>query len=374
MNCAGFSKKGFKLLASAVLAVSLTLPFDAFANPKILVDVSTGKVLMHQDAFQRWYPASLTKLMTTYVTFRALQAGRVTLQTPVVMSKLATSQKPSKMPFKPGDALTLDNALKIMLVKSANDIAMAIAETVGGNQANFVNMMNSEARRIGMADSHFVNPNGLPQAGQYVTARDLALLVTDIRREFPQYAGYFALEGFVIGNHKYTNYNLLIGRFDGADGMKTGFICASGFNQVSSATRGGHTLVSVVLGSDSLGGRADETAEMLQLGFTRKFTTFDTLSSLRPYGANRNQVADVSDEICNPKAHKVRSEGRDDAGRMKLHSPYIHEMDHTPNFVTVSLLPSRDAITADSGSADLNQGDGGPAIRNVPIPRPRPTL
>ena len=367
---AGISQVTLKRLAAAAIAMCLVLPQAAFANPKILVDVSTGQVLMHQEAFQRWYPASLTKLMTTYVTFRALRAGRITLDTPVVMSKLATSQAPSKMPFKPGDSLTLDTALTIMLVKSTNDVAMAIAETVGGNEATFVAMMNAEAQRIGMTSSHFVNPNGLPQPGQYSTARDLALLATDLRREFPEYAHYFSLEGFIYNNHKYTNYNLLIGRFDGADGMKTGFICASGFNQISSATRNGHTMVAVVLGSDSLGGRADETAELLQLGLTRKWNVQDTLASLRPYGANRDQVADVTNEICTPKAHQVRSEGRDESGRMKLNSPYIHEMDHDPKFVTVALLPSSKPVSVNAKSS----AKGGPRISNVPIPMPRPNL
>ena len=369
------------MAAAAGLAVALPMAFpaDALANPKILVDVATGQVLYHQDAFQRWYPASLTKLMTAYLAFKALQSGRLTLDTPVVMSKLATSQKPSKMPFKPGDRMTMDTALTIMLVKSANDIAMAVAEAVGGSEDNFVAMMNAEAARLGMSSSHFVNPNGMPEPGQYVNARDLAVLSVAIRREFPQYAHYFSTEGFINGTHKYTNYNLLIGRFDGADGMKTGFICASGFNQIASATRNGRTVVSVVLGSDSLGGRADESAELLQMGLTKSMGTGTTLSTLAPYGATRDQVSDISGSICNEKAHKVRSEGRDDAGRMKLNSPYIHEMDHEPRFVAANLLPKGAApaaagttATASAATSDASAGDGGPAISRVPIPTPRP--
>jgi D-alanyl-D-alanine carboxypeptidase len=240
---------------------------------------------------------------------------------------------------------------------------------VGGSEGNFIAMMNAQAAQLGMTSSHFVNPNGMPEPGQYSTARDLAVLTVALRRDFPEYAPYFALEGFTNGTKKYTNYNLLIGRFDGADGMKTGFICASGFNQIGSATRGGRTVVAVVLGADSLGGRADQAAELLQLGLTKTFTGGDTLASLQPYGATRDQVADVHAQICNPKAAKVRSEGRDEEGKMKLNSPYIHEMDHDPRFVVADLLPP------EPGSADndnVEQGDGGLKISRIPIPQPRP--
>ncbi len=137
------------------------------------------------------------------------------------MTKNAAAEPPSKMFYKPGQALTLDSALKILLVKSANDIAVAISETVGGSEEGFVARMNAEAQRLGMRNSRFVNPHGLPKLGQYTTARDLAILAVTLKREFPEYAGYFALEGFTTGKKVYPNYNLLIGRFDGADGMKT---------------------------------------------------------------------------------------------------------------------------------------------------------
>ncbi len=362
-----------KIMGGAValaVAATVALPADALANPKIVVDVATGKVIYHEEAFQRWYPASLTKLMTSYVTFKALKSGRITLETPVVMSKQAAAQKPSKMYFKPGARMTMDTALKIMLVKSANDIAMAIGEAVGGSDDNFVSMMNAEAARLGMFSSHFVNANGMPEPGQYTTARDLAVLTVALRREFPEYASYFALEGFTNGTKKYTNYNLLIGRFDGADGMKTGFICSSGFNQIGSATRGGRTVVAVVLGADSLGGRADQAADLLQMGLTKPSAGSDTLSSLVPYGSTRDQVADIRDSICNPKAAQIRSEGRDEDGKMKLKSPYLHEMDHDPRFVVADLLPPEPGAAKGDG---IEQGDGGPKLKRIPIPKPRPS-
>ena len=329
----------FRILAAvSVLGFSLSTVSPAAANPMISVDVQSLKIYEQQDVFHKWYPASLTKLMTAYTVFRALKAGEVNLDTPVVMSKNAVNQKPSKMPFRVGDRVTLDNALKMLLVKSANDMAVAIGETVGGTEASFVARMNAEAARIGMSSSHFINPNGLPGAGQYTTARDLAVLAVTLKREFPQYAGYFSLEGFTVLGRSYTNYNLLIGRYNGADGMKTGFICASGFNQVASATRNGRSIVTVVLGTDSLGARADESARMLEEGLTTAPKTGLALNTLRPDPNTPLEVADISADICSAKGKKVRSEGRDEAGRMKLNSPFIHEIDHPLNLVQIQML------------------------------------
>lgn len=310
----------------------------ALANPYIVVDVNTGQVIDHSDAFRKWYPASLTKLMTAYLAFKALKEGRMKLESPVTMSPKAASAPPSKTFFRAGAQVTLDNALKLLLVKSANDIAVAIAEAVGGSQDAFVARMNAEAARLGMSSTHFVNPNGLPGKGQYTTARDLAILAVTIKREFPQYASYFSLEGVDTGKNTYGNYNMLIGRFDGADGMKTGFICASGFNQVSSANRNGRSVVSVVLGENSLAGRTERSAELLQKALTTSSNGV-VLGKLAPYGEQGTEALDISADICNPKAAKVRSEGRDDAGRMIINSPYVHELDRAPAYSFAGVIP-----------------------------------
>jgi D-alanyl-D-alanine carboxypeptidase len=370
-------------MAATMSAALLSAASNAAANPYMLVDATTGRVLEHQEAFRKWYPASLTKLMTVYTTFRAIQAGQITLDTPIVMTKHSASQPPAKMYLKPGQKMTLDNALKMMLVKSANDLAMAIAETVGGSEDAFVARMNAEAARLGMTTSHFVNPNGLPEKGQYSTARDLAIVSVALRRDFPQYAGYFSLEGFTNGAKQVPNINLLIGRFDGADGMKTGFICASGFNQIGSATRNGHTMIAVVLGANSLAERADDAANLLEKGFTSQFPGNETLQSLQPYGPGQDQVADISADICSAKGAQARSETRDPTGRMKVQSPYIHEMTHEPNFVYAGLI-GQDAATA-SAQNDNKPGDHRVVISSagdttaasgdeadVPIPLPRP--
>lgn len=354
-------------------AVFLAAVLPASANPRLVIDVDTLKVYEHQDIFQKWYPASLTKLMTAYITFRAIKAGQLTLESPVVMTKNAASEPPSKMFYKAGQKMTLDSALKMMLVKSANDVAVAIAETVGGSEQAFIERMNAEARRIGMTSSRFINANGLPGEGQYTTARDLAVLAVTLKREFPQYATYFALEGFTTGKKDYPNYNMLIGRFEGADGMKTGFICASGFNQVSSAVRSGRRVVSVVLGEDSLGARADESARLLQNALTTVGTDKPSLAEIPPYGESREAVADISKEICSKHAAKVRSEGRDEAGRQKLLSPYIHEIDRPLKLAFAGLIPGSNDKTAKTGKNATAQGDA-VEIADVPIPVPRPSF
>ncbi|UHS59172.1 D-alanyl-D-alanine carboxypeptidase [Agrobacterium vaccinii] len=354
---------------AAILAGVLTMTSVAHANPKMVIDVRTGKVISHQEAFRKWYPASLTKLMTAYLAFSAMKSGKLSPQTEVVMSKKAADQPASKMYFKPGSKLTLDSALKLLLIKSANDVAVAIAETVGGTTENFVAQMNAQAARLGMTSTRYVNPNGLPGKGQYTTARDLAVLALLLKREFPEYAGYFSLEGVSTGKKNYANYNMLVGRFQGADGMKTGFICASGFNQVSSASRNGRQVISVVLGADSLAGRTDQSADLLQMALTSSSGQGVSLASLAPYGETAD-VNDISADICNPKAAKVRSESRDEAGRMIIKSPYVQEMTRPPVYSYAGLIPGSETVVANSDSTPSR----GAGTANVPIPIPRPAF
>jgi D-alanyl-D-alanine carboxypeptidase len=341
------------LLTALILAAG---PARA-AGPTIVVDVYSERVLEHEDAFQRWYPASLTKMMTSYVVFRAVQQGRVSMDSLVTVSANAAKAPPSKMYYKPGSQLTLDNALKIILVKSANDVAEAIAESVGGSEQAFVDMMNAEARRLGMNDTRFINPHGLPGAGQSTTARDMAVLGMAIHKQFPQFAPYFSLEAISTGKRTYENYNILIGRFSGANGMKTGFICSSGFNQVSSATRNGRTVVSVVLGAKDQEERASESARLLQKGLTASEFGAPKLASLEPYGANRLQTADIRNQICSAAARKTRNGVTDEQGNLSVSSAYIEPMKRPARAVPVGLV-----------------GTVNPALvgRRVPVPTPRP--
>jgi D-alanyl-D-alanine carboxypeptidase len=272
------------------------------------------------------------------------------------------------MGFKPGSVMRLDNALKMMLVKSANDVAMAVGENIGGSQAAFAERMNTEARRLGMTGSHFVNPNGLFSPDQYTTARDLGLLVMAIRTEFPQYAPWFSIEGLAVGKKQIANYNLLIGRYPGADGMKTGFVCPSGFNMIGSATRDGRTLVAVVLGEQSTITRAEATARLLDQGFAATEPSWVTVAALPAYG-DTTSVNDLRDEICKKKPAKEQSEAAVPVGDKDApKSPYQEKLDHVPTLVAVGL----GGATGPKPKAMLDPS--GREYADVPLPTWRPDL
>lgn len=315
----------FKLIAVFSLTLGLSIAGAVSSEPPqapfLSLDVKSGKVLQHRDAFKRWAPASLTKLMTSYVTFRAIKAGELTLDSPVRQSKNSISEPPSKMGYPVGTILSVDNALNVVLVKSANDISVALGEAVAGSEEAFINRMNAEARRLGMSGTNFANPHGLHEASQYTTARDIGLLALAIRREFPEHAYRFKFQAIKAGKRTLRSYNVLIGRFDGADGMKTGYVCASGFNLVSSATRNRRTIISVVLGATSQNQRAEYSADLLANGFkTRNGTRIDRLSA---YGTNINQAANMRPYICSSAAQRGRTALRDEKGRLKISSKHV---------------------------------------------------
>ena len=257
----------FAMLVCAGAAFLWVGQTPAYATPFLVIDQDSGAVLSSQDATEPWYPASLTKLMTAYVVLDEIRAGRLSPDSLIVISANAASQAPSKMGFRPGTVLTVDNALKMLLVKSANDIAVALAEGVGGSVEGFANMMNRAALRLGMADSYFVNPNGLPNLSHHSSAQDLAILARALLTEFPDKRDYFGIGAISLDGRVFHTYNGLLGRYAGADGMKTGFICAGGFNTVVSAQRGGRRLIAVVLGQPSASVRSVVTASLLDRGF-----------------------------------------------------------------------------------------------------------
>ena len=198
---------------------------------------------------------------------RRSRTASITLDTLFTVSPVAASQSPSKMGFRPGTQVTVDNALKMMLVKSANDMAVVLAEGVGGSIDGFSAMMNETAQRLGMTQTSYVNPNGLPADGQITSARDLAILARAIIRDLPEYEYFVHIPSIRFGRRVTQNFNKLIGRYPGADGFKTGFICASGYNLVASATRNGKRLIAVVLGASSGQMRAVRAAQLLERGF-----------------------------------------------------------------------------------------------------------
>tara|TARA_R110002020_G_scaffold6143_2_gene25684 strand:- start:3507 stop:4658 length:1152 start_codon:yes stop_codon:yes gene_type:complete len=251
-----------------VILIALLSLGRAEANPMLLVDMETLDVLYAEEAGQPWHPASLTKLMTAYVAFEEIAKGTVTLETPVVLSKHAVGQAPSKSGLPVGSALTLQDALYIMVVKSANDVAMAIAETIGGSEAGFVLKMNDVAARMGLTASHFTNPNGLHDPAQYSSARDLAVLSLYIAQSFPQYMPMFGTEAVKLGTATLESQNALLTGFAGTTGMKTGFVCASGLNMVATVERNGRRMLAVVLGGQSARERNERAAELVLRGLS----------------------------------------------------------------------------------------------------------
>ncbi len=249
------------------VALAVVAPRVAHAEALLLVEADTGKVLQADNATMPWYPASVTKIMTAYITLKAVKEGRLSLDTVLTVSPTAASQSPSKMGFRPGIQVTVDNALKMMMVKSANDMAVVLAEGVGGSVDGFSATMNATASKLGMTQTSYVNPNGLPADGQVTSARDLAILARAFIRDLPEYEYFMQIPSIRYGRRVTQNFNKLIGRYPGADGFKTGFICASGYNLVASATRNGKRLIAVVLGSSSGQARAVRAAQLLERGF-----------------------------------------------------------------------------------------------------------
>jgi D-alanyl-D-alanine carboxypeptidase len=234
---------------AAQIAAVTTPTGPVMAGPYIVVDAVTGETLLERSAGAAWYPASLTKLMTIYLTFEALKDGRIQPSSPVPFSQHAASMPQTKMGLGVGGSLTVEQALQSLVAHSANDSAVALAELIGGSEPAFAQRMNQTAARLGMTATQFRNANGLPDPAQYTTARDLAVLGIALPRDFPQYYGYFQTRDFMYGRQKIGPGVKFVELYSPyADGMKTGFICASGFNLVGSAVRDGRRLVGVALG------------------------------------------------------------------------------------------------------------------------------
>ena len=313
-----------RLLILALVAGAVAGWGRANAEALLLVEADTGKVLHAENATYPWYPASVTKLMTVYTTLRAVRDGRVKLDNLFPVSPNAAAQSPTKMGFPVGTQVTVDNAIKMLMVKSANDMAVVLAEGVAGSIESFAAQMNANAQALGMTQTNYVNPNGLPADEQITSARDLAILARALIREFPEYDAYWHLPGIKFGKRVVRNYNTLLGRYPGADGMKTGFICASGFNLVATATRDGRRLIAVVLGAPSAAVRAEKAARLLEQGFSSPPLSWLTpslglVNSLTPVDA---APANLHEEMCGPHRKRPASEEEEEANNAPADSPY----------------------------------------------------
>lgn len=321
-------------------ALSVVAASRADAEAQLLIEASTGKVLHAENATYPWYPASVTKLMTAYTTLRAIKERHLAFDTLLTVSKNAVAQQPTKMGFKLGTRVTVDNALKMLMVKSANDIAVTIAEGVGGSIEGFADMMNANARRLGMSQSNFVNPNGLPAENHVSSARDLGILARALIREFPEADSYWHISAIRYGNRVMHNYNKLIDRYPGADGMKTGFICASGYNVVASASRNGRRLIAIVLGAYSGAVRAQKAAQLLERGFNSGGLSWltpslGTVDALAPIDA---QPPNLRDEMCG--GHRRKPPSEDNEEEEVTTAAAAGESSGGPAFMLSSLKPA----------------------------------
>ena len=264
----------------AILAVVLSLAATVIARPAlasgmtteskyaaIVVDANSGEVLFAKKADSPRYPASITKVMTLYLAFEALSQGRLHLNENIPVSRHAADQSPTKLGLRAGSTVNVDDALRATAVKSANDMAVVLAERIGGSEPRFAALMTLRAQELGMANTHFANASGLPDRRQLSSARDIAILSRAVMRDYPQYYAYFGQKQFVFQGKSIKNHNGLLGKMPGVDGLKTGFTAASGFNLAASAVRDNRRLIAVVLGGNSTAARDNHVEDLLDTGF-----------------------------------------------------------------------------------------------------------
>ncbi len=338
-----------RFVAAIVLLLGLAVT-PSQALPMLLVDMQTGEVLYAEDAGNPWHPASLTKLMTAYVTFAAIKQGRIALDTPITISRNAWNQAPSKSGLDVGSAITLKDALYVLVVKSANDIAVAIAEAVSGSVPAFVAEMNAMAQAMGLSATHYENPHGLHHDAQVTSARDLAVLALYIRRDFPQYLPMFGTEAVTLGNKLLESNNGLLLHFAGTTGMKTGYVCSSGLNIVATVERQGRSLMAVVLGGSSARERNEMTAELILRGLSGAVS--GTGLSVLQVRNNRTEPVNMRPLICGKQAKAYVAERE---------AAYPLGLKGQPSYLT-DMIEGTIYKATDLG-----------ILRDVPLPRRRPS-
>ncbi|MEQ1670538.1 MAG: serine hydrolase, partial [Hyphomicrobium sp.] len=244
----------------------------------MILDANSGAVLHAEDADEPRHPASLTKMMTLYLTFETIESGRLSMSDKIKISQEAANQAPSKLELDPGEEITVSDAVRALITKSANDVAVALAEKVGGSEKNFARLMNTRARDLGMMKTNFENASGLPNSEQVTTARDMITLGLRLQDDFPQYYPLFAMRSFTYNRSSYRNHNTMLNNFQGIDGIKTGYTQKSGFNLVSSVRRGGRHVVGAVFGGASAATRNGEMRMLL----TRALSRASTVKTRKP--------------------------------------------------------------------------------------------
>lgn len=250
-------------------AILLVCSSVSASTSSIMVDAENGKVIYENNADELRYPASLTKLMTLYITFNALENKKLKLTDKLKVSRVAAGRSPSKIGVQAGTTITVKDAIMAVIVKSANDCATVLAEHFSPTEADFAKLMTKTAKKLGMKHTVFKNASGLPNSQQKTTARDMSILAMAVYHHFPQYYGWFSQKSFTYKGQKITGHNHLLDTFKGADGMKTGYTAASGFNIITSAKRGNKRVIAVTMGHKFLNDRDKKAYKMMDLGLNR---------------------------------------------------------------------------------------------------------
>jgi D-alanyl-D-alanine carboxypeptidase (penicillin-binding protein 5/6) len=288
----------------------------------IVVDAKTGEVLYEQNPDAQRYPASITKIMTMYLTFEALADHRLSFDDRLTVSPHAEAMIPSKIGLRPGQTISVRDAMDAIAVHSANDMAVAMAEKLGGTEAHFAELMTAKAKQLGMNNTQYVNASGVPDNRQLSTARDISILARAVLRDYPQYYAFFSTREFTYQGRLYKNHNHLLGSVPGVDGIKTGFINAAGFNLAASAVRDDHRLIAVVLGGASTASRDLHVEDLLNAGFTvikkrelgQQTTIAQNLREPLPTGAIERAPTEEGDG--DQAGVHIVVDGKDPAGRV----------------------------------------------------------
>ncbi len=354
----------------------------------LVVDANSGRTLYSADENGLRHPASITKVMTLYLLFEALDRGEMTLRTQIPISEHAAAQEPSKLGLPPGNSISVDDAIKAIVTRSANDIAVAVAEAIGQSESNFANMMTRKARALGMTSTVYVNASGLPNDAQITTAHDLAILGRSLEERFPRYFRYFSTTQFSFDGEIIGSHNHLLGRIDGVDGIKTGYTRASGFNLLTSVHRDGRSLLAVVMGGRSAAGR-DRIMANLIADHIAEASTAHTAAAVAdaspaetseppiepavtpPMRARPALITEARFERISPatRAANAAGEGDDGAGDEEIPAPAPRAAQ--PTAADLGLLKKSrqsQAVRENSGPAGGGERAGHAAARTAPEP------
>jgi D-alanyl-D-alanine carboxypeptidase (penicillin-binding protein 5/6) len=335
----------FVLFMLGFCRLTAAIEINVNARSAMLVDMTNGKVLYEQNADVLIPPASITKVLTLYLVFEAIRDGRLHLWDNVKVSSRAAKTGGSRMGLRTGDIVPVGELIKGMAVVSGNDACVAIAEHMNGSVEAFVRQMNIKARQLGMNDSTFQTPNGLPAKGQFTTARDIAKLSTAYLRRYPESLNIHSMQSYTYRTSTHRNANRLLGTCQGVDGLKTGFVCASGYNLAATAIRGDHRLIAVVLGAPSAGIRARETARLLEMGY-------DSLST----GTVLVRALDDSDLSCPVPARSSRTVRKSSGKGRKSTRTTVAE---APGSVSRKGKGARTTVGSDSAASKPSRSGGG---------------